>query len=392
MEQVSCPAVFMRGGTSKGLFFRAGDLPADGAARDRFLLAALGSPDPNGRQLDGMGGGVSSLSKAMMVSRSARPGVDVDYEFAQISVDRPVVDYGSNCGNLSSAVGVFAVEAGLVRVPDGEARVRMFNVNTSKRVDCVFGVAAGHARVFGDAAIAGVPGTGAPIRLDFLEPGGAATGRLLPTGAPVEALRLPDGTTVAASIVDASNLCVFVRAGDLGVTGTELPGDLRGRTDLMARMEDIRAAAAVAAGRVATPREASEHAQASPKIALVAPAADAPTLSGRLRRDECDLQVRMLSMGVPHLAIPLTGAMCVAVAARVPGTLVHECAAPVMEGAPLRVGHGSGVLPAAAEVRNGADGPVAERASVMRTVRVLMEGRVFAPAAGGRIEGLCASG
>jgi 2-methylaconitate cis-trans-isomerase PrpF len=387
MEQVSYPAVFMRGGTSKGLFFRAGDLPADRAARDRFFLGALGSPDPNGRQLDGMGGGVSSLSKAMVVSRSAREGVDVDYEFAQVSVDRPVVDYGSNCGNLSSAVGVFAVEAGLVQAPDGEARVRMFNINTSKRVDCVFEVADGHARIFGDAEIAGVPGTGAPIRLDFLEPGGAATSRLLPTGAPVDALRLPDGSVVDASIVDASNLCVFVRAGDLGTTGTELPGDLRGRADLMDRLEQIRAAAAVAVGKVATPEEATERSQASPKIALVGPPADAPTLSGRLRRDECDVQVRMLSMGVPHLAIPLTGAMCVAVAARVPGTLVHECASPVVDGEPLRVGHGSGVLPASAAVTQGTRGPFAERASVMRTARVLMEGRVFAPAAERQIEG-----
>ena len=381
MDQVSYPAVFMRGGTSKGLFFRAEDFPADREARDRFFLAALGSPDPNGRQLDGMGGGVSSLSKAMVVSRSEREGVDVDYEFAQVSVDRPVVDYGSNCGNLSSAVGVFAVEAGLVRAPEGEARVRMFNTNTAKRVDCVFGVVDGHARVLGDEAIAGVPGAAAPIRLDFLEPGGAATGRLLPTGAPVDRLELADGTTVAASIVDASNLCVFVRAADLGVAGTELPGELRERAGLMARIEAIRAAAAVAAGKVATAEEATHRSQASPKIALVAAPADAPTLSGALRREDCDIQVRMLSMGVPHLAIPLTGAMCVAVAARVPGTLVQECARPVAEGEAFRIGHGSGVLPASARVTERG-GTFAERVSVMRTARVLMEGRVFAPLAG----------
>ncbi len=216
MDQISVPAVFMRGGTSKGLFFRAEDLPADRAARDRFFLAALGSPDPHGRQLDGMGGGVSSLSKAMAVWRSAREGVDVDYEFAQVAVGDAYVDYGSNCGNLSSAVGVFAVEAGLVDVADGAAVVRMFNVNTGKRVDCAFEVSGGHARATGDCAVAGVAGTGAPIRLDFLAPGGAGTGRLLPTGAPVDRLALPDGTAVDASIVDAGNLCVFVRAADFG--------------------------------------------------------------------------------------------------------------------------------------------------------------------------------
>lgn len=381
MEQVSLPAVFMRGGTSKGLFFRTEDLPAEREARDRFLLGAIGSPDPNARQLDGMGGGISSLSKAMMVTRSTREGVDVDYDFGQVSVDRALVDYGSNCGNLSSAVGVFAVESGLVRVPDGRAVVRMFNLNTSKRVDCSFEVQGGHARVLGDAAIAGVSGTGAPIRLDFLDPGGAATGRLLPTGAPVDMLSLPDGTTIAASIVDASNLCVFVRAADLGLSGTELPTELRGRIPLMARMEDIRATAAVAAGLASTPREATRNAQAAPKIALVAAAADAPTLSGqRLRREACGIQVRMLSMGVPHLAIPLTGAMCVGVAARIPGTLVHECADRVAQREALDVGHGSGVLPVWAEVPQTAEGPVARGASVIRTARVLMEGRVFAPA------------
>lgn len=371
----------MRGGTSKGLFFRAEDLPSEREARDRFLLGAIGSPDPNARQLDGMGGGISSLSKAMMVTRSVREGVDVDYDFGQVSVDRALVDYGSNCGNLSSAVGVFAVESGLVRVPDGPAVVRMFNLNTSKRVDCSFEVKGGHVRVLGDAAIAGVSGTGAPIRLDFHDPGGATTGRLLPTGAPQDMLSLPDGTTIAASIVDASNLCVFVRAADLGLSGTELPSQLRERIPLMARMEDIRAAAAVAAGLAASPREASRRAQAAPKIAMVAAAADAPTLSGqRLRREECSIQVRMLSMGAPHLAIPLTGAMCAAVAARVPGTLAHECADRVPQGEALNVGHGSGVLPVWAEVAQSADGPVARRASVVRTARVLMEGRVFAPA------------
>ena len=379
MEQISCPTVFMRGGTSKGLFFRAEDLPSDPAGRDRFILRATGSPDPNGRQLDGMGGGVSSLSKVMIVSRSGREGVDVDYDFGQIAIGDPVIDRQANCGNLSSAVGVFAVEAGLVTPPDGEAVLRMFNVNTGKRVDCVLQIAGGHARVQGDCAIAGVAGTGAPIRLDFLDPGGAGTGALLPTGAPVDLLELSDGTSVAASIVDATNLCVFVRAADMGLAGTELPSEFRGKLAVISRLEAIRGAAAVKAGVAASVKEATRSSPASPKVAMVAAAADAPTLSGEgLRADECDIQVRMIAMGAPHLAIPLTGALCAGVAAQIAGTLVRECARPVAAGETFRIGHGSGVLPVEAVVRRRRDGWCAERASVTRTARVLMEGRVFA--------------
>ncbi len=380
MEQNCYPAFFMRGGTSKGLFFRAADLPADAGARDSFLLRAIGSPDPYGRQLDGMGGGVSSLSKAMVVSRSGRPGVDVDYDFGQVAVDRAMIDRRSNCGNLSSAVGVFAVEAGLVSPPDGKAVVRMFNVNTQKRVDCVLEIEGGHARVGGGCAIAGVAGTGAPIRLDFLDPGGAASGLLLPTGRPVDRLDLPDGTSVAASIVDASTLCVFVRAADLGVPGTALPGELRSRIALMQRLEAIRAEAAVRAGIVTTAREATRSSHAIPKVALVTEPADAPTLSGEmLKAADCDIQVRMLSMGVPHLAIPLTGAMCVGVAAQLPGTLVNECARRVAPGEAFRVGHASGAIPVAAVVSQRKDGWHADSASVTRTARVLMTGNVWVP-------------
>ena len=379
MEQLACPAVFMRGGTSKGLFFRAEDLPSDPAGRERFLLRATGSPDPNGRQLDGMGGGISSLSKVMIVSRSGREGVDVDYDFGQIAIGEPVIDRVANCGNLSAAVGVFAVEAGLVRLPDGEAVLRMFNVNTRKRVDCVLQIADGHAKVRGDCAIAGVTGTGAPIRLDFLEPGGAGTGALLPTGAPVDMLELPDGTSVAASIVDASNLCVFVRAADMGLAGTELPVPLGGNIRILQRFEAIRAAAAVKAGVASNAREATRASPAAPKIAMVCAAADALSLSGApVKAEDCNIQVRMISMGLPHLAIPLTGAMCTAVAARIPGTLVQECACPVGPDTALNIGHGSGVLPVEAVVTRRGGGWFAERVSVYRTARVLMEGRVFA--------------
>lgn len=380
MGKHSCPAVFMRGGTSKGLFFRAEDLPQDLAECDRFILGAIGSPDPNGRQLDGMGGGISSLSKVMAVSRSERKGVDVDYDFGQVAIGEPQIDRRANCGNLSAAVGAFAIASGLVQPPDGRAVVRMFNINTRKRVDCILQVSDGRARVSGDCAIAGVSGTGSPIRLDFLEPGGAGTGKLLPTGAPVDMLTLPDGTSIAASIIDASNLCVFVRAADMGLTGTELPNDLRSKITTMSRLEAIRAEAAILAGVAVNAREATLASPTIPKIAMVTAATDAPTLSGEiLKADDCDIQVRMLSMGVPHMAIPLTGAMCVGVAAQITGTLVQECARVNGAGDTLRVGNGSGALPVSANVSRRDDGWFAERVSVYRTARVLMEGQVFAP-------------
>lgn len=380
MTQISYPVTFMRGGTSKGLFFGSDDLPADPVEREQFILRAIGSPDPNGRQLDGMGGGISSLSKVMIVSRSRREGVDVEYDFGQVAVGEPVIDRQANCGNLSSAVGVFAVESGLAPVQDGNAVVRMFNVNTRKRVDCRLEVAGGRPRVQGDCAIAGVAGTGSPIRLDFLDPGGAGTGALLPTGAPVDTLELPDGSSVAASIVDATNLCVYVRAADVGLAGTELPAEFRGKVAVIARLEAIRAAAAVKLGIAATIPEATRFSRSIPKIAIIAPSSNSATLSGKiLRAEDCDIQVRMLSMGVPHLAIPLTGGLCVGVARQIEATLVHECARPISEGAMFRVGHGSGVLPVEAVVTRKNSNWHAERASVYRTARVLMTGRVFAP-------------
>jgi 2-methylaconitate cis-trans-isomerase PrpF len=204
---------------------------------------------------------------------------------------------------------------------------------------------------------------------------------LLPTGAPVDLLELPDGTSVAASIVDSTNLCVFVRAADMGLSGTELPTEFRGKLSVISRFEAIRGAAAVKAGLAATALEAARTSPTNPKVAMVATATDSQTLSGEgLRAGDCDIQVRMISMGAPHLAIPLTGALCTGVAAKIAGTLVRECARPVASGEALRVGHGSGALPVEAVVTWRNDGWFAERASVYRTARVLMEGRVFAPA------------
>src|SRR5262245_19110393 len=232
MSERAIPAVFMRGGTSKAIMYHARDLPAERADWDPIFMAAMGSPDPNGRQLDGMGGGVSSLSKVCVLAPSRRPDADIDYTFAQILIREAVVDYRGNCGNMSSAVGPFAIDEGLVR-PDGEgALVRIFITNTQKLIHARFAVADGRTRYDGDLAIPGVAGTGSPIRLDFIEPGGASTGKLLPTGCALERLDVAEIGTIDVSMVDAANACVFVRAADLGLTGCELPDELEARPDV----------------------------------------------------------------------------------------------------------------------------------------------------------------
>lgn len=371
-EQAGIRASYLRGGTSKGLFFRREDLPEDAAARDRLLCAALGSPDPNGRQLDGMGGGISSLSKAMLVRRSRRDGIDVEYLFAQVDVGRAAVDYAGNCGNLSAAVGVFAIDQGLVQLPDGPGRVRMLNENTGRRIDCHLHVAGGRAAVAGGAVIAGVAGQSAPIRLEFIEPGGSRTGRLLADGPRFEA-RLAGGRTVAASFVDAANPCVFVAASELGLTGTELPSEIAAMPAVLSALEQIRCAAGVLAGLGTVP-------ESVPKVALVGPSAAWRTLAGEtLSADACDVQIRMISMGSPHLAIPLTGALCAAVAARIPGTIPAGLAREVAPGGALRIGTASGVVPANADVTETPEGWHARSATVLRTARTLMEGTVYAP-------------
>jgi 2-methylaconitate cis-trans-isomerase PrpF len=365
MSQRRIRAVYMRGGTSRCLVFHEHDLPLPGPERDRILLSALGSPDPSGRQLDGLGGGISSLSKACIIGPPTHPDADVDYTFAQVEIRTPVVDYKGNCGNCSSAVGPFAIDEGLVKAADGEARVRIHNTNTRKLIIARFPVRDGEAVVEGDFALAGVPGRGARIALDFVDPGGAGTGRLLPSGAPRDVVG-----GVEASMVDATNPMVFVRAADLGLTGTEHPEAIDADRALSARLEAIRVEAAQ---RMRIPGSA-----AVPKIALVAPPRAFTALDGTAHgAHTMDLTARVISMGNCHRAFALTSAMCVAVAARVPGTLVQECAT-TTEG-DVRLGHPSGILPIAASVRARDGAPWAERVTVYRTARRLMEGAVRVP-------------
>jgi 2-methylaconitate cis-trans-isomerase PrpF len=369
MAQRRIRAVYMRGGTSRCLVFHDADLPPASVARDRVLLAALGSPDPYGRQLDGLGGGISSLSKACIIAPSTHPGADVDYTFAQVHVTRAEVDYAGNCGNCSSAVGPFAIDEGLVPAVEGKTVVRVHNTNTKKLIVEHVPVRGGEAEVSGDFELPGVAGRGARIALDFLDPGGAGTGCLLPTG---RARDVIEG--VVASCVDATNPLVFVRARDLGLVGTERPEVVDADRDLGARLEAIRV---TAAQRMGIPGSASV-----PKVAVVGPPAGFAAMDGS-PHDAADVDVvaRVISMGNCHRAFALTAAMCLAVAVKIDGSVVAECARPAArgDGADVRLGHPSGVLPIAARVVMRDGEPHAECVTTYRTARRLMEGSVRIP-------------
>jgi len=379
MTQKSVPAVFMRGGTSKGVFFHGRDLPEDRRERDTIFCTVIGSPDPYGRQLDGMGGGISSLSKVVVIDPSDRPGIDVDYTFGQVVVDAADVDYGATCGNLSSAVGPFAVDEGLVLPGDGEALIRVYNTNTDKIFETRFQVRNGKAKVLGDFIIPGVSGSGARVQLDYLDPGGARTGTLTPTGQINDHAMLLDGQTINICCVDATTPCVFVDASDLGLNATESPSVLESKPDIMAKLEEIRCQAGVLMGLGLTTQEIKENSRASPRIAIVAAPADMVLLDGSvLPAEEIDLAVRMVSMGVPHRAVPLTGGMCLAVAVNLQDSLVHSSARDYRSDM-VRLGTPSGVIPIGATIHTDGGNVTVDRITTYRTARRLMEGNVLIP-------------
>jgi 2-methylaconitate isomerase len=378
MKQIRIPAVFMRGGTSNAIVFHARDLPEDRAQWDEIFLAAIGSPDPYGRQLDGMGGGVSSLSKVCVVGPSTRSDADIDYTFAQVMVKEAKVDYGANCGNMSSAMGPFAVDEGLVNVQGKEALVRVHNTNTKKIIWSRFTVVDGCAAVDGDLSIPGVAGTGAPVKLEFREPGGATTGKLLPTGNVADDLEVPGYGTFKVSMVDAANAAVFVRAADLGLSGTEMPDAIEADAALMKKLGAIRIAASVAMGIARTPEEAAKR-SAVPFVGFVAPAHDACTLTGEaLAGADVDLTGRVISNGQPHRALPLTVSLCMAVAARLEGSVVYEAARRAEDpDAAIRIAMPSGVLVVGATVRRKDGAWHAEQGAFYRTQRRMFEGMVL---------------
>jgi 2-methylaconitate isomerase len=378
MKQIRIPAVFMRGGTSNAVVFNQKDLPRDRALWDEIFLAAIGSPDPYGRQLDGMGGGISSLSKVCVVGPSSRPDADIDYTFAQVAVKEEKVDYSGNCGNMSSAMGPFAIDEGLVRASGKDALVRIYNTNTRKIIWARFAMDEGLAAVDGDLAIPGVSGTGAPVKLEFREPGGATTGKLLPTGRVADVLEVPGHGRFNVSMVDAANACCFVRADELGLMGTEMPEALDANTALLERLAAIRLSASIAMG-IAASREEAIAKRVVPFIGFVSAPQSAKTLTGEsIDAGQIDLTGRMISNGQPHRALPLTASLCMAVAARLEGSVVHAVTRKTQNPeAPIRIAMPSGVLTVAATVRQQGGNWVAEQGAFYRTQRRMFDGYVY---------------
>ena len=394
--QIRIPATYLRGGTSKGVFFRLQDLPAaaqqPGAARDALLLRVTGSPDPYGKQIDGMGGATSSTSKAVIVSPSTRPGHDVDYLFGQVAIDSPFVDWSGNCGNLSAAVGPFAIASGLVapgRIPhDGVCTVRIWQANIGKTIVAHVPVAGGQVQETGDFALDGVAFPAAEVLLEFLDPadggeGGEGGGSaLFPTGQLVDTLDVPGVGRLQATLINAGIPTIFLNARDVGCTGTELQDAINGDAAALARFEAIRAWGAVKMGLVHDVAEAATR-QHTPKLAFVAPPADYVASSGKaVRAADIDLLVRALSMGKLHHAMMGTAAVAIGAAAAVPGTLVHQAAG----GGPrtavpgsVRFGHPSGTLRVGAEAALVNGQWRVTKALMSRSARTLMEGWVRVP-------------
>lgn len=384
MRQRRIPAVFMRGGTSRAVMFRRQDLPAERAQWDAIFLAALGSPDPEGRQLDGMGGGVSSLSKVCIVGPPTRADADVDYTFGQVALREALVDYSGSCGNMSSAIGPFALDAGMLpEAPrNGPLAVRIHDTNAGRIIVAHFEARDGEALVDGGLVLDGVAGSGAPVRLEFVDPGGARSGSLLPSGAVRDVLEVPGIGAVDVSMVDAASPGVFIRAEAVGATGVETPQQLDADLPLLQRLDAVRRTAAVAMG-LAADAEAARARPSLPRIAMIGAPREALLANGRrVAASEVDITVRMVSMGQAHRAVPATGALCLAVACRVPGSVAALLAAPA-PGAAIRIGHAAGVVLVDAAVDAVQGGFHCRHATLFRTQRRLFEGSVLVRAGTG---------
>ena len=376
-------AVVMRGGTSRAVFFHREDLPADPELRDRVILKIYGGGDPYGRQIDGLGGATSVTSKTAIIGPPSAPDADVDYTFGQVSVGTALIDYGGNCGNISSAVGPFAIEEGLVRATGPMTQVRIWQTNTRKRIIAHVPTMGGLPQVEGEYAIDGIPGAGAMILLEFLNPGGSMTGRLLPTGRPTDTLAVPGVGTVIVSLVDAANPVVFVRPADLGLTGLETADRVDGDPELLSRIEAIRAHAAVRIGLARAASEATGRSPGVPKIAFVTGPASYAASDGRVVTGaQIDLAGRIMTMGRLHRAYALTGGVCTAVAAQIEGTLVSGASRVAGPGErTVRIGHPSGVIEVGVDVRHSGGTWSVEKVTTRRTARRLMEGAALIPAA-----------
>ena len=362
----------IRGGTSKGFFASSAILPTESAARDEFVLELFGSPDP--LQVDGLGGSHTHTSKLMLVDAADRDDADLTYRYAQVGIENPTVDWDGNCGNLASAVGVYGILEGLADPAEPTTTVRIYSENTDSILEQDIPVADGEPTPYGSCRIDGIPGSGARIPTRYLDPGGGMLGATLPTGNPTDELAVDD-ETYTVSIVDATNVTVFCRAADLGLDGMESPTELAEREGLLDRFERIRAAACVKLGLVDDPGDAVEERPTMPFIAVVAPPRGyATTVGGNVAADDVDITARMVSTGRPHHAYATTGAMCLAAATRLPGTIPNEVARGTGEA--VRIGHPKGVIRIGVDA-DAANGPI-RSVSIDRTARLLMSGTAFA--------------
>ncbi|WP_300758426.1 2-methylaconitate cis-trans isomerase PrpF [Janthinobacterium sp.] len=387
--QIKIPATYMRGGTSKGVFFRLQDLPASaqvpGAARDALLLRVIGSPDPYGKQIDGMGAATSSTSKTVILSKSSRPGHDVDYLFGQVSIDKPFVDWSGNCGNLSAAVGSFAISGGLVApesIPhNGVATVRVWQANIGKTIIAHVPITNGEVQETGDFELDGVTFPAAEVKLEFLDPAAeeeGAGGSMFPTGNLVDELEVPGIGTLQVTMINAGIPTIFVDAAAIGYTGTELQDAINGDPQALARFETIRAHGALRMGLITNLEQAATR-QHTPKVAFVARPASYVSSSGKpVAATDIDLLVRAMSMGKLHHAMMGTAAVAIGTAAAIPGTLVNLAAGGGKRNS-VRFGHPSGTLMVGAEAAQVDRNWSVTKAIMSRSARVLMEGAVCIP-------------
>ena len=376
-EQLEFPCVVMCGGTSKALFFHSSDLPLEREARDQLLKRAMGTPDI--LQLDGMGGSTLSTSKVAIISRSSRADADVDYTFVQVEVARDSVGYDGNCGNTAAAVGPFAIDEGLVPAIEPMTTVRIFNTNTNQVLVARVPVRNGKARVLGDCAIAGVPGTGAEILMDYSATVGSRTGKLLPTGNAVDSITLEDGRTIEVTVCDVANPCVFVEASHLGATGTELPRVIVSDKQLMGSMAELRGKVGQLLGF--WPDWKAKDLPAMPMLVLVAAPVGHVAIDGSmLDASSMDLCARLMYLDQCHSSLAGTGTICLAAASRIEGSVVHRTVAPKAASEPqVRIGHPSGVTDVRVEPgRNASDIPF-NALGFARTARRLMAGTVCVP-------------
>ena len=385
MTVLRIPALYMRGGTSKGVFFRAKDLPPAGPDRDRVLLRTIGSPDRFGKHIDGMGGASSSTSKTVVLAPSTRPGHDVDYLFGQVAIDAPVVDWSGNCGNLSAAVGPAAMHLGLIAVPaDGMATVRIWQANIGKTIVARFAVKDGVPVEEGDFELDGVTFPAAEIALEFIDPAaeeGEEGGAMFPTGAMIETVEVPGIGAFEATLITAGLPTIYVDAATLGLTGTELQGQVNGDKALLAKVEAIRAHASVLFGLTKTAEESTKTRPHTPKLAFVAPAQTYQASDGKtVDASSIDFVARVFSMGQLHHAMTGTGAISLAAASAIPGNLVSRLGRPGADGR-VRIGHPSGRLVVGAEAEERDGTWVVTKALMSRSARRLMEGWVHVPTA-----------